>query len=90
MKMRFVIYWIATGPFCFAIRSAGVLNVIRFEREPVSISALGYSVYLMTILGVAKIFGVTALLTPKPPLLKEWAYARFVLICLGYRHHMLS
>ena len=39
--------------------------------------ALGYPVYLMTILGVAKVLGVIALLIPGQPLLKEWAYAGF-------------
>jgi uncharacterized membrane protein len=38
---------------------------------------LGYPSYFVTILGVSKILGVTALLIPKFPLLKEWAYAGF-------------
>lgn len=41
------------------------------------ITQLGYPVYLLTILGVWKILGVIALLIPKFPLLKEWAYAGF-------------
>jgi len=44
---------------------------------------LGYPVYLVTILGVWKILGVVALLIPKFPLLKEWAYAGSFFIMSG-------
>jgi uncharacterized membrane protein YphA (DoxX/SURF4 family) len=40
-----------------------------------SITHLGYPVYLLTILGIWKILGVAAILIPRFPLLKEWAYA---------------
>jgi hypothetical protein len=36
---------------------------------------LGYPVYLLTILGVWKLLGAIALLVPRFPRLKEWAYA---------------
>jgi hypothetical protein len=44
---------------------------------------LGYPIYLLTILGVWKILGVVALLIPKFPLLKEWAYAGFFFAMSG-------
>lgn len=44
---------------------------------------LGYPVYLLTILGVWKILGVVALLAPKLPLIKEWAYAGFFFAMSG-------
>ena len=37
----------------------------------------------MTILGVWKILGVIAILIPKYPLLKEWAYAGFFFAMSG-------
>jgi hypothetical protein len=37
----------------------------------------------MTILGVAKLAGVGALVLPVPPALKEWAYAGFTFDLLG-------
>ncbi|MEM1225477.1 MAG: DoxX family protein, partial [Planctomycetota bacterium] len=80
---RNIPYWIATGLFCLAMGPAGVLNLIRFEGQQESITALGYPVYLMSILGVAKVLGVIALLIPKTPLLKEWAYAGFTFDLLG-------
>jgi uncharacterized membrane protein YphA (DoxX/SURF4 family) len=44
---------------------------------------LGYPDYLLTILGVWKILGVVAVLIPKFPLLKEWAYAGFFFSMTG-------
>ena len=48
-----------------------------------SIIHLGYPVYFITILGVWKILGVAAVLIPKFPLLKEWAYAGFFFAMSG-------
>ena len=47
------------------------------------ITHLGYPVYLSTILGIWKILGVIAVLIPKFPLLKEWAYAGFFFVMTG-------
>jgi len=44
---------------------------------------LGYPAYLLTILGVWKILGVVAVLIPKFPVLKEWAYAGFFFAMSG-------
>ncbi len=44
---------------------------------------LGYPTYLLTILGIWKLFGVAAVLIPKFPLLKEWAYAGFFFAMSG-------
>ena len=59
------------------------MNLMRAEVQAESIAALGYPDYLMTILGVAKLLGVIALLLPGTPLLKEWAYAGFTFDLLG-------
>jgi hypothetical protein len=44
---------------------------------------LGYPLYFLTLLGVWKILGVAAILAPKFPLLKEWAYAGFFFTMSG-------
>ena len=36
---------------------------------------LGYPAYFATILGIWKVLGAVALLTPRYPRVKEWAYA---------------
>ncbi len=83
MDKKVIGYWIATGVFCLAMIAGGSMNMMRVEMQREAITALGYPEYLMTILGVAKILGVIALLIPKTPLLKEWAYAGFTFDLLG-------
>ena len=83
MKKRLLGYWVATALFCLAMTAGGTMNLMRAEMQKEAMGALGYPEYLMTILGVAKILGVIALLIPKMPLLKEWAYAGFTFDLLG-------
>ena len=83
MNKRLIGYWLATALFCLAMTAGGTMNLFRVELQREAITALGYPEYLMTILGVAKILGVVALLIPKTPLLKEWAYAGFTFDLLG-------
>ena len=83
MDKRSMSYWLMTGLFCLAMAAGGTMNLLRVEPQQVVIEKLGYPEYLMTILGVAKILGVIALLAPGFPLLKEWAYAGFTFDMLG-------
>ena len=71
MNNRLLGYWIATGLFCLAMMAGGAMNLMRADIQKESIVALGYPEYLMTILGMAKLLGVIALLIPGVPLLKE-------------------
>ena len=57
-----------------------------FTRDPkivAGIDTLGYPLYLLDILGVAKIIGIIILLVPRFPRLKEWAYAGFAIDLIG-------
>ncbi len=83
MNKRLVGYWLVTVLFCLAMTAGGTMNLMRAEMQKEAMAALGYPDYLMTILGVAKILGVIALLIPGVPLLKEWAYAGFTFDLLG-------
>lgn len=47
------------------------------------IQQMGYPLYLLTILGIWKVLGAIALLIPKYPLLKEWAYAGIFFLLTG-------
>jgi DoxX-like family len=44
---------------------------------------LGYPIYFLNIIGVWKILGVIAILSPRFKLLKEWAYAGFFFVMSG-------
>jgi hypothetical protein len=83
VKREAVIYWGATGLFCLAFAGGGAGHLFRLENIAEGMAALGYPAYVMTILGVAKLAGVIALLAPGHPILKEWAYAGFTFDLLG-------
>ena len=83
MERQEIVYWGATGLFCAAFTLGGLSHLLRLENIAESMGALGYPAYVMSILGVAKLLGVMALLVPGQPFLKEWAYAGFVIDLLG-------
>ena len=78
-----IIYWISTLWLALGMTSTGIVQLLKVEEEVDRMTHLGYPVYLLTILGVGKILGVVAVLIPKFPLLKEWAYAGFFFNMLG-------
>lgn len=63
--------------------STGLVQLVRMKEEVDNITRLGYPVYLLTILGTWKLLGTVAVLLPKFPLLKEWAYAGFFFAMSG-------
>ncbi|RZF62495.1 DoxX family protein [Sphingobacterium corticibacterium] len=78
-----IIYWIATIWLSLGMVSTGIVQLIRMEEEVEKMNELGYPVYFLTIIGVWKILGVIAVLAPKLPLVKEWAYAGFFFLMTG-------
>ena len=81
-----IIYWIATLWLALGMVVTGAGQVFKMKEGQGGvemITHLNYPLYLLTILGVAKILGVVTVLIPKFPLLKEWAYAGFVFIMTG-------
>ena len=83
-----IIYWVATVWLSLGMLSTGLVQLIRVKEETEVILNLGYPLYFLTILGVSKLLGVIAILIPKTPLLKEWAYAGFIFTMVGalYSH----
>jgi hypothetical protein len=85
-KTNKIIYWISTLWLALGMVSTAFGQVLRWNEGQGavdSITHLGYPVYLLTILGVWKILGTVAVLVPKFPLLKEWAYAGFFFAMTG-------
>jgi hypothetical protein len=85
-KRNKIIYWIATIWLALGMFSTGAVQLIKGKEGPAgvaSVTHLGYPVYLLTILGVWKVVGAAAVLVPKYPLVKEWAYAGFFFIMSG-------
>ena len=85
-----IIYWIATLWLALGMTTTGILQLLQVEAEGAiappgvyGIQYLGYPVYFLTILGIWKLLGVIAVLIPKFPLVKEWAYAGFFFVMSG-------
>ena len=78
-----IIYWIATIWLSLGMLSTGIVQLFNVKKEIDFIVELGYPAYFITILGAWKILGVAAVLSPKFPLLKEWAYAGFFFSMTG-------
>lgn len=82
-KKNNIIYWVATIWLSLGMVSTGIVQIIQLEEEALKMKALGYPMYFLTIIGVWKILGVLAILVPKFPLVKEWAYAGFFFVMSG-------
>jgi uncharacterized membrane protein YphA (DoxX/SURF4 family) len=85
-KRNKIIYWIATIWLALGMLSTGVVQLFKAKDGQGGldmITHLGYPAYLLTLLGIWKVLGVIAVLIPKFPLLKEWAYAGFFFVMTG-------
>jgi uncharacterized membrane protein YphA (DoxX/SURF4 family) len=82
-KRNKIIYWIATIWLSLGMVSTGIVQLLRVKEEVTMFNDLGYPLYLMTLLAVWKFLGVIAVLMPRFPLLKEWAYAGFFFAMSG-------
>lgn len=85
-KTSKTIYWIATVWLALGMLSTGAVQLFKANEGQGGgemLTHLGYPVYLLTLLGIWKFLGVVAVLVPKFPLLKEWAYAGFFFVMSG-------
>jgi len=82
-KQNKIVYWVVTGWLALGMLSSGVVQVLNLSPEQKFTVHLGYPLYFITILGAWKILGAAAVLVPKRPVLKEWAYAGFFFCMSG-------
>src|ERR1700761_3320191 len=74
-KKKVVWYWIITAILSFCIFMGGLAQAMQVKGVVEGFKPLGYPTYFISLIGVWKVLGVIAILIPKFPLLKEWAYA---------------
>ena len=88
MKKIGITYWVFTAFASAFMLMAAIPDLLQVPGARGVIAHLGYPDYLLLFLGVAKLFGVAALLVPRFPRLKEWAYAglSFDLVGAFYSH----
>lgn len=82
-KTNKIIYWVATPWLALGMLSTGIVQLLQMKQETDMMAHLGYPPYFLTILGIWKLLGTVAVLIPKFPLLKEWAYAGFFFAMSG-------
>ena len=87
-KMTTAAYWTATILTALAMLSGGVFSLLGVEETFRGMTELGYPAYFVTLLGIWKVLGGLAILAPRLPRLKEWAYAgiAFDLIGAAFSH----
>jgi len=74
-KLRSVAYWGATTLTALAFVAGGIADLTRAPAVAAAMSHLGYPTYFASILGAWKLLGALAIVAPRFPRLKEWAYA---------------
>jgi hypothetical protein len=74
-KYRLIAYWAVTAALVLETGTGAVLDILKTPSVRDTLVHLGYPDYLLVILGVWKLLAVVALLVPRVPLVKEWAYA---------------
>lgn len=82
-RSRAIAYWATTGIIAWELSLGGVWDVLRVPYVRAVMDHLAYPAYAIVIIGVWKIPGAVALLVPRFPRLKEWAYAGAIINYTG-------
>lgn len=77
-RIKVIAYWVTTSIIVLQSAAGAQLDLTRNPNFIKVFTELGYPLYLMTILGIWRILGAIALIIPRFPRLKEWAYAGLV------------
>jgi hypothetical protein len=75
MKKTNIAYWIFTVLLSVLILLSAIPNIMVTSDSIALFKFLGYPVYLIPFLGIAKALGAITLVIPGFRRLKEWAYA---------------
>lgn len=78
MKRDKIIYWITTGIIAAAMLLSAYFYLSGSEALLKSFASIGLPVYLVMLLGTAKLIGAVLLLAPVAARFKEWTYAGFL------------
>jgi len=83
MKKLSTWYWIATIIFALMMLMDGFGGVTQQEAGKEVLRHLGYPMYLLIIVGIAKLLGALAIVQQKFVAIKEWAFAGFAINFIG-------
>lgn len=83
LQGKLIAYWFITLLLAGAITLSGIGQLMRIGGNIELVTSIGYPLYITTILGTWKILGVIAIVVPRFPRLKEWAYAGLFFLMTG-------
>lgn len=83
MKAIKITYWITTILTGLLFTLSSFMYLTHAPKLVEGFGKLGYPLYMLNILGIAKFLAGLAVLIPKFPKLKEWAYAGLVFVLIG-------
>lgn len=78
-----ITYWIFTIWLSFGYLFASYTELARWQQGIDLMHHLGYPLYLLTILGIAKLLAVVGIWQKFSPTLREWAYAGITINLVG-------
>jgi hypothetical protein len=90
MKTTKIIYWTSTILFSAFIALGAIFDAISAPDAVAFVTSLGYPAYIVPFLGVVKLLGIIAILVPRFPRLKEWAYAGLVIDLVGATYSLAA
>jgi uncharacterized membrane protein YphA (DoxX/SURF4 family) len=73
-----IAFWLTTALVFVAFVGSGVANLVHAPHIAADMAHLGYPPYFSTILGAWKVLGAVAIVAPRFPRVKEWAYAGMI------------
>ncbi len=74
-RIRTIAFWATTFIIVFELAAGSVWNLLTIEWVVVQLRHLGYPHFLAYILGAWQAGAAVAIVAPRLPLIKEWAYA---------------
>ena len=90
-KKTNLFYWIFTILFAAMMLFSAIPNIMVNQQSVELVSNyLGYPVYIIAFLGIAKLLGAIALFIPGYPRMKEWAYAGLTFDLIGATYSMIA
>jgi heme A synthase len=73
-RIRTITYWTFTVIIVFELVAGSVWNLLQIEWVRFQLNHLGYPLYFAYISGVWQVGAAAAIIAPRFPRLKEWAY----------------
>ena len=90
VKKTKILYWIFICLFAAFMLFSAIPDVLSTEEAVTFMTNLGYPLYFIPFIGIAKTLGVIAMLVPGYPRITEWAYAGFAFDLIGATYSIIA